>query len=94
MINAPTLGNQLWTISKYILDNLNTILMKTKPKTQKTANISCKLALTEYGLPIEPVPTTTATAATTNVAKKTSLSHAHNQHYHRESKVDIFEDEK
>lgn len=92
MINAPTLGNQLWTISKYILDNLNTILMKTKPKTQKTANISCKLALTEYGPQNEPVTTATANTATSNVAKKSS--HVHNQHYQRESKVDIFEDEK
>lgn len=51
MMAAPSIRNQLWHVSKYVLGQLNTVLksrtMKRPPKM--TANLSCQLALTEYG---------------------------------------------
>lgn len=48
---APSIRNQLWHVSKYVLGQLNTVLrsktVKRPPKM--TANLSCQLALTEYG---------------------------------------------
>ncbi|XP_052861642.1 1-acylglycerol-3-phosphate O-acyltransferase Pnpla3-like [Anopheles cruzii] len=52
MVAAPSIGNQIWAMSKFFLKNLNTILLKVgrrqKHHQQLTANLQCQIALTEY----------------------------------------------
>ncbi|XP_050092419.1 1-acylglycerol-3-phosphate O-acyltransferase Pnpla3-like isoform X2 [Anopheles aquasalis] len=51
MVAAPSIGNQLWAVSKFFLKNLNRILLKVsrrQQQQQRTANLQCHVALTEY----------------------------------------------
>ncbi|XP_035786227.1 patatin-like phospholipase domain-containing protein 2 isoform X2 [Anopheles albimanus] len=51
MVAAPSIGNQLWAVSKFFLQNLNRILLKVSRRQkhqQRTANLQCHVALTEY----------------------------------------------
>lgn len=49
MATTPSMGNKLWDVSKYFLDQLSGIVnkMSNKPR-QLSAKIACQLALTEY----------------------------------------------
>ncbi|KAG8230280.1 hypothetical protein J437_LFUL009453 [Ladona fulva] len=49
MASAPKIGQNLWLISKYMVENLNQLIHKVNKKRQQiSANISCQLAITEY----------------------------------------------
>ncbi|XP_058054693.1 1-acylglycerol-3-phosphate O-acyltransferase Pnpla3-like isoform X3 [Anopheles bellator] len=52
MVAAPSIGNQIWAVSKFFLKNLNTFLLRVgrrqKHLQQLTANLQCQIALTEY----------------------------------------------
>ncbi|KAK9870801.1 hypothetical protein WA026_009760 [Henosepilachna vigintioctopunctata] len=50
MSAAPHVGNSVWGLSKYCMDQMGQILNKVnKTRQQITAKISCHLAITEYG---------------------------------------------
>lgn len=49
LASAPKIGQNLWLISKYMVENLNQLFHKVNKKRQQiSANISCQLAITEY----------------------------------------------
>lgn len=49
MKTAPTVGHLIYSLTKYILESLNIILVQSRNKHQKmTANVTCELELTEY----------------------------------------------
>ncbi|XP_017775894.1 PREDICTED: patatin-like phospholipase domain-containing protein 2 isoform X2 [Nicrophorus vespilloides] len=50
MSSAPFLGNNLWDMSKFFMDQFSSVLNKVNSKRQQlSAKISCQLAITEYG---------------------------------------------
>lgn len=50
MAAAPQVGNTVWDVSKYFMDQLSHILSKVnKKREQISAKIICQLAVTEYG---------------------------------------------
>lgn len=50
MATAPVVGNTLWDLSKYFMDQMAAILNKVNTKRQQlSAKIICQLAITEYG---------------------------------------------
>lgn len=47
---APVMSNGIWDISKYFLDQLSVFINKINTKRQQlSSNITCHLAITEYG---------------------------------------------
>lgn len=48
MVATPTIGNQLWSVSKFALKTLNAILVKVRRSQQLAANLQCQIAYTEY----------------------------------------------
>lgn len=47
---APMLGENVWKLSKYFMDQLQALLNKvSRKKRQVNSNITCQFALTEYG---------------------------------------------
>ncbi|XP_019869560.1 patatin-like phospholipase domain-containing protein 2 isoform X2 [Aethina tumida] len=50
MVAAPQLGNGVWEVSKYFMDQMGHVLYKVNKKRQQlSAKITCQLAITEYG---------------------------------------------
>ncbi|XP_055594203.1 1-acylglycerol-3-phosphate O-acyltransferase Pnpla3-like isoform X2 [Uranotaenia lowii] len=48
MVATPTIGSQLWSVSKFALRTFNTILVKVRRRQQIAANVQCQIAYTEY----------------------------------------------
>lgn len=52
-MTAPTISKQIWDISKFLLSHLNKTVSSSVSARRRqqsiTANLSCQLALTEYG---------------------------------------------
>lgn len=46
---APVMGNSLWDMSKFIMDQMGTLLKKVHFNHQQHAKVTCQLAITEYG---------------------------------------------
>lgn len=49
MSSTPRMGNTLWELSKFFMDRLSLLLQKVTVRQQLNANISCQLAISEYG---------------------------------------------
>lgn len=50
MASAPIMGNGLWELSKYFMDQLAGVLNRVNSKRQQiSAKITCQLDITEYG---------------------------------------------
>ncbi|XP_029731251.1 1-acylglycerol-3-phosphate O-acyltransferase Pnpla3 isoform X7 [Aedes albopictus] len=48
LVATPTIGSQLWSVSKFALKTLNAILQRIRREHQMTASLECKVAFTEY----------------------------------------------
>lgn len=48
MVATPTIGSGLWTVSKYALKTLNSVLVRVRQRQQIAAKIQCTMAYTEY----------------------------------------------
>jgi len=50
MASAPSLGNNLWSFSQYLMDQLSILLSKMNKKRQQlNTRVRCQLAITEFG---------------------------------------------
>ncbi|KAB0797303.1 hypothetical protein PPYR_08297 [Photinus pyralis] len=49
MSSTPRMGNTLWELSKFFMDQLSLLLHKVNVRQQLNAKISCQLAISEYG---------------------------------------------
>lgn len=49
MSTTPVMGNGLWNLSKFFMDQVSTVLVKVhNHRQQLNANINCKVAISEY----------------------------------------------
>ncbi|KAF5308852.1 hypothetical protein FQR65_LT00552 [Abscondita terminalis] len=50
MSTTPIMGNGLWNVSKFFIDQVSTVLQKVHTHRQKlNTNINCQVAISEYG---------------------------------------------
>ncbi|XP_062563797.1 uncharacterized protein LOC134226810 isoform X4 [Armigeres subalbatus] len=48
LVATPSIGSQLWSVSKFALKTLNVILQRVRREQQMTASLECQVAYTEY----------------------------------------------
>lgn len=48
MVATPTIGSGLWSVSKFALKTLNSVLVRVRQRQKLGANIACTMAYTEY----------------------------------------------
>lgn len=48
LVATPSIGNQLWSASKFALRTLNSLLVKVRRRQQNLADMQCQVAYTEY----------------------------------------------
>ncbi|XP_065083990.1 1-acylglycerol-3-phosphate O-acyltransferase Pnpla3-like isoform X5 [Ochlerotatus camptorhynchus] len=48
LVATPTIGSQLWSVSKFALKTLNLILQRIRREQQMAGSLECQMAYTEY----------------------------------------------
>ncbi|XP_021708556.1 uncharacterized protein LOC5580214 isoform X2 [Aedes aegypti] len=48
LVATPTIGSQLWSVSKFAIKTLNAILQRIRREQQMAASLECQVAYTEY----------------------------------------------
>lgn len=48
LVATPTIGSQLWSVSKFALKTLNLILQRVRREQQMSGSLECQMAYTEY----------------------------------------------
>lgn len=48
LVATPSIGSQLWSVSKFAIKTLNVILQRIRREQQMTASLECQVAYTEY----------------------------------------------